>query len=329
MRAAVRENRFAVPVVGNWTTADRALIALGRSLKAVGYSFTTITPASHARVNARPANRTGNTLTDVFGWSRSFRPVDLPHAIVDLLRQSGEIEEANDLARSTVRFSSIGDQLFVHSSFPTNDADSVFFGPDTYRYVRAMRQHLTAGDLKGRRVVDIGAGSGAGGIALTHEFGDDHGELILADLSEKALRFSRINVALNETPRVTVVGSDILSAVDGQPDVILANPPYMIDPAARVYRDGGGALGFELSLRIVKESLARLRPGGKFLLYTGAPVVRSVDRFREALLPSLNRARHSFVYEEIDPDVFGEELEGAPYSEVDRIALVVLALEVH
>jgi hypothetical protein len=86
-------------------------------------------------------------------------------------------------------------------------------------------------------------------------------------------------------------------------------------------------LGFDLSLRIVDESLDRLYPGGRFLLYTGAPIVAGEDAFFEALRPRLDEGRFRYSYEEIDPDVFGEELQAAPYDEVDRIAAVVLTVD--
>jgi hypothetical protein len=34
-----------------------------------------------------------------------------------------------------------------------------------------------------------------------------------------------------------------------------------------------------------------------------------------------------FTYEELDPDVFGEELENAPYDQADRIAVVGVTIE--
>jgi hypothetical protein len=34
-----------------------------------------------------------------------------------------------------------------------------------------------------------------------------------------------------------------------------------------------------------------------------------------------------FTYEELDPDVFGEELESAPYDQADRIAVVGITIE--
>ena len=58
-----------------------ALLWLGRWLQGEGYRFTTVTPATHARADAREDARTARTLRDIFGWSRPFSPDLLtPHA---------------------------------------------------------------------------------------------------------------------------------------------------------------------------------------------------------------------------------------------------------
>jgi hypothetical protein len=44
------------------------------------------------------------------------------------------------------------------------------------------------------------------------------------------------------------------------------------------------------------------------------------------LRPVLQLYASHFVYEEIDPDVFGEELERPAYAHVDRIAAVGLTV---
>ncbi len=64
--------------------ADGALLRLAAAVRATGYRFTTVTPATHARVNARPGNAGARGLEDVFGWSRPFRPEILPPALFDL-----------------------------------------------------------------------------------------------------------------------------------------------------------------------------------------------------------------------------------------------------
>jgi methylase of polypeptide subunit release factors len=302
---------------------DAGLVALGRHLKARGYRFTTVTPATHARVNARPDNKTAATLEDIFGWSRPFSPDVLPEGMAGALRDGGAMAAHDNLCRSTVRFSTLEKQIFMHSAFPTDTADAVFFGPDTYRFANALRTTFRdAGNGRTLTIVDIGCGSGAGGLYL-RSLQSRPVHLILGDINPAAVRFARINAVLNGC-EARVVQSDVMRDISDSADIIIANPPYLVDASARVYRHGGGTLGFDLSLRIVDEALGRLAPGGRLLLYTGAPVVAGVDKFREAVEPRLGA--HAFTYEECDPDVFGEELDEPAYAEVDRIAAVVLTV---
>jgi release factor glutamine methyltransferase len=306
---------------------DNALVTLGKELQARNYRFTTITPASHHRVNLRPAN-SASPLERVFGWSRPFQPIELPQGMLDLLEQADELDAGDDGLRSKVRFSSLGEQLFVHSAFPTEAPDSVFFGPDTYRFVRALAQEL-AGVPAGTSftIIDIGCGSGAGGLhAAARMSCRTRADVILSDVNPKALRYSRINASINGLSGVRTVLSDVFDKINEGGDLIIANPPYLVDRSARLYRHGGGALGFDLSIRIVEESIDRLYPGGRLFLYTGAPVVDGTDTFFEAVRPRLDARNCRYRYEEIDPDVFGEELESAPYDCVDRIAVVALTV---
>jgi methylase of polypeptide subunit release factors len=120
----------------------------------------------------------------------------------------------------------------------------------------------------------------------------------------------------------------VLAGVDGAIDAVIANPPYLADRQHRTYRDGGGALGIELSLRIVRDALARLSPGGQLVLYTGSPVIDGSHPLREALAPILAARRCRARWSELDPDVFGEELDASPYDTVDRIAVVALTVDV-
>ena len=48
------------------------------------------------------------------------------------------------------------------------------------------------------------------------------------------------------------------------------------------------------------------------------------DLFRDAVVPLLRDAEIEFRYDEIDPDVFGDELDMPGYEEVERIAAVSL-----
>jgi release factor glutamine methyltransferase len=294
---------------------ERALIALGRELRRVGYRFVTITPSTHARVDAKEGHP-ASSLRDIFGWSRPFTKDVLPPSLFDLLDRAEALVESRGVFRSAVRFSSLGGQLFVHSAYPTTHPGAVFFGPDTYRFCRAIMH----ANVRAQRVVDIGCGSGAGGIIA----GRTADRIVLADVNDEALAFSRVNTELAGMPHVEILRSDVLAEVFGPIDFIVANPPYMRDGLHRAYRDGGGEFGEGLSLRIVNEAIDRLAPGGTLLLYTGAAIVDGSDIFLDAATPLLREAGMTFRYEEVDPDVFGEELERPAYAAVERIAAVVL-----
>jgi hypothetical protein len=82
--------------------------------------------------------------------------------------------------------------------------------------------------------------------------------------------------------------------------------------------------GAGLSLQIVDAALERLRAGGTLLLYTGIAIVDGRDEFLEAILPPLKAACDSWSYEELDPDIFGGQLDCEGYEEVERIAAVWL-----
>jgi methylase of polypeptide subunit release factors len=307
---------------------DQALLNLGKELRAHNYRFITTTPATHLRVSCRSLGAI-SPLTRVFGWNLPFSAGELPPRILALMQQAGELAYEHGSLRSKVRFSTIGEQLFVHSGFPTDAADSVFFGPDTYRFVRALR-HVVA-DLRAKApftIVDIGCGSGAGAICAARFLNGAVAEIIMSDINSKALRFSAINAALDGIHGAKAVRSDLLEEIEQAGDLIIANPPYLVDRARRLYRHGGGEFGCDLSVRIVEQALDRLRPGGRLFLYTGTPVVNGIDLFRATVEPRLRAANCSYSYEELDPDVFGEELDNPPYDRVDRIAVIGLTMNI-
>lgn len=304
-----------------------ALLALGRALADTGYTFVTVGPETHRRVNAR-ADATGRgearTLRDVFGWSRPFAPGLLPPRLLELARAADVLESEGERLRARVRFSTLHDRLFAHSAYPTLASDAVFFGPDTYRFCDLVRDELQSRSR--RRVVDVGCGSGAGGIVA----GKLAAEVVLADINARALAIARVNAALSGlADKTTMAESDVLAGVGGSFDLVIANPPYMVDGRGRAYRDGGGSFGEALAVRIAREALARLDRGGQLILYTGAAIVDGIDTFLAAAGTVCDEAGARWEYREIDPDVFGEEIENNDaYAAVERIAAVALVATV-
>jgi len=297
---------------------------LGRRLLADDYRFTTVTPLTHQRNNSRDENHQARDLRDIFGWNRPFASELLPEAELEALLSRAILRAHAGLWISEVRWSSLHDHLFVHSAFPTVSNDSVFFGPDTYRFAQAIEEHLRTSTHPIRTAVDIGCGSGAGAILIAKARHD--AQVLALDINPTALRFTAVNAALAETENVSAWHSDLLDSASGEFDLIVANPPYMQDSQKRAYRHGGDRLGSELSVRIVSQAMARLTVGGSLVLYTGSPWVEGVDLFLDHARPLIDKAGYSWSYREVDPDVFGEELETEIYSHAERIAAVVLTV---
>jgi len=313
-------------------TAPRTQVALqrlGEALQQAGYRHTTVTPATHARVNARPANHMATDLRGVFGWSRPFRPDVLPGYIFALMQESGVAIACEEGWRSMVRASTLNNHLYFHSAWPTDAAGAVFFGPDTYRYAAALSQYFSTQNLalqrlQVRRAADIGCGSGAGAIELALRL--PQAEIVAVDINDAALQLTRVNAVVAGVS-IQARNSDLLAHVEGNFDLIVANPPYMVDRAERAYRHGGGPLGATLSLAIIDAALERLNPGGTLLLYTGSAIVDGVDLFLRAVSQRL-QGKCSWSYRELDPDIFGEELETGTYAVADRIAAVFLCVKI-
>ena len=306
-----------------------ALTEIGRLLQRSGYDFTAVTPETYRRNNARVRkDGTGtprDALRDVFGWNRPFRRGDAPDGVVSLLERAGASKRVGDELISTVRYSTLAGNLFVHSGYPTLEDDSVFFGPDSYRFTAFVARELAAEPPRSScRIVDVGCGSGVGGIVAGRLLAGS--SVVLADINRRALGYARVNANLARLDIAGFCESDVLSGVDGAFDLVIANPPYMVDPQARLYRHGGAHQGAGLSLRMLHEGVQRLARGGRLLMYTGTAVVAGRDVFFEQAREILRQAGLRFRYEEIDPDVFGEELDEPAYADVERIAAVGLVV---
>jgi release factor glutamine methyltransferase len=96
--------------------------------------------------------------------------------------------------------------------------------PETEEAVEIVAE--IAGRRLVRRAVDVGTGSGAIAIALARMLPD--ARVVATDAHETALRFARANVArygLEE--RIEVRHGDFLEPVADEPDVVVANLPYL------------------------------------------------------------------------------------------------------
>ncbi|HXH25118.1 MAG TPA: peptide chain release factor N(5)-glutamine methyltransferase [Vicinamibacterales bacterium] len=132
--------------------------------------------------------------------------------------------------------------------------------------------------LAGPRVADIGTGSGCIAVALAHEIADCR--VVATDVSADALAVAFDNaVRHGVADRIAFVATSYLGGIDGDFDLIAANPPYVRDgdrPAlARGVRHEpevalfGGETGLRNLAATLETAAAKLRPGGWLVVEFG------------------------------------------------------------
>lgn len=312
--------------IKSFTQTQHALLILLRWLAHQHYEFITISPLSHAQYLTRRGHDPACHLRDIFGWNLCFKAELLPEDLFSQLKDQQLIRSTAHGWQSTIRVSSLNQQLFVHSGYPTLEAQSVFFGPDTYRFVRALNGWIAVEQPVIQRAIELCCGAAPAAIRVAAQY--PAAEIFATDINPIALHYASVNAQANQTSNVLTQNSNLFEQVEGHFDLITANPPYLVDSKSRLYRHGGGLLGAELSLNIVQQSLPRLAVHGSLVLYTGVVICDGHDLFYAAVQSHLAKhADYSWTYAEIDPDVFADELNQGDYPNADRIAAVVLMVK--
>lgn len=299
------------------STSRSALLTLLAELEASGYDFVPPTPSTHGRVVARPDRQEARDIRDVLGWSLPAARGILPRALEAALIEAGVLVPDEDGRLIPQLRASRGEgTLFWHSRYPTTAHDSVFLGPDSYRFAQFILARM---DPKARSILDYGAGAGVGGIIAARRAED--AVLTIADINPKALFLASIN-AEHAGVRHRTVEVTQPSEVEGRFDLIVTHPPFMIDAERRAYRDGGDLYGAALSLDWVLQGIDLLGADGRLIMHTGVSIVDGRDVLLDALRDRLPAVGLDMTYLELDPDIFGDELDKPAYADVERIAAV-------
>ena len=129
------------------------------------------------------------------------------------------------------------------------------------------------------RILDLCTGSGCIGISVAKHL--PYQELLLVDLSEKALAVAKKNAEKHLGGNVRLLQSDLLTEVQGKRfSLLLSNPPYIV---SKVIPDlerevseyepkmalDGGEDGLVFYRRIAREAKAVLLPGARLYLEIG------------------------------------------------------------
>ena len=195
----------------------------------------------------------------------------------DLTQSAGRESLSSELSVSTDTESSssslIGSASYASSSPPTS--------------LVGLKERLPDAP----RILDVGTGSGVIALTLAGEL--PKADVTAVDVSPDALALARENAErLGLTGRVQWLQSDLLEAVEGAFDLIIANLPYIpggeiAGLAREVQHDpvlalDGGPVGTEIMERLIDQARCHLKPGGRLVLEIGidqsAPLAAVLER---------------------------------------------------
>jgi len=204
-----------------------------------------------------------NTLVRLFLLGQAVS-VDAARAAVapmplDQLMASGLLKRTDAGIGSEAMLIPCEDLLVVHD-FPAE----ISGGPEPVNHVLGVgRASITLANLTARRqgetVLDLGTGSGFQALLAARHAA----RVVATDLNPRALNFASLNARLNGITTFELRQGSLYEPVaDGQFDLIVANPPFVISPEARyLYRDSD-LPGDAISEQVIRGASVRLREGG-------------------------------------------------------------------
>ena len=151
--------------------------------------------------------------------------------------------------------------------------------PETEFLVEEALCHLPRLASTPLHVVDVGTGSGCLAVAIAHERSDTR--LTATDVSAAALAVARRNAQRHGVEdRISWMCTPFLDGVEGAPDLIVANLPYVpeadlpnLPPEVREFEPrvalDGGADGLAMIRQLIEHARARLVPGGHLVVELG------------------------------------------------------------
>ena len=172
--------------------------------------------------------------------------------------------------------------------------------PESELLVDAALDHMRQARIRSALVADVGAGSGAVGIALArHRRGVN---LICSDVSREALRIARDNAQrLLRRPNAAFVQGDLLTPLPGPFHCVVANLPYIpeerleeLEPEVAEHEPRvaltPGSRGTELILRLITQLPSRLHPNGIAVLEVDPGQESAIADAAHQMLPNADIA---------------------------------------
>lgn len=160
-----------------------------------------------------------------------------------------------------------GEQEFFGRSFVVNE-HTLIPRPDTERLVEVVLDWVKKSGLNAGRILDLGTGSGCIAITLAKEL--PSWQVVAVDFSAEALQIAKQNAERLSVSNCQFVQSNWFGGVEGEFDVIVSNPPYIVkddehlsalmaEPITALVSDGEGLFDIE---QIVSQAHEFLKDDG-------------------------------------------------------------------
>ena len=144
----------------------------------------------------------------------------------------------------------LGKTNFMDLEFKVNSS-VLIPRPETEELVRLMLDE----DLDGKEILDIGTGSGCIAISLAKNF--PNAKVTALDISKDALNVAKENTKLNNV-EVNFINADIFKyKSDKKYDVIVSNPPYVLESEKIIMKQN--VLDFEPELALFVKDIEPLK----------------------------------------------------------------------
>jgi release factor glutamine methyltransferase len=172
--------------------------------------------------------------------------------------------------------------LFIRRALARTDVTRMFglritvppsvFHPRFFRTTRFLGEYLQGVELKGRKFLEMGCGSGILSLLAARK----GATVTAADINPEAVAATHANAAANRLAEcVAAVESDLFSglAMNGGFDVILWNPPfYPVDPTDHASHAWNAGAGYGVLARFARSVKDFLRPGGKLIMQVSTEI---------------------------------------------------------
>lgn len=183
----------------------------------------------------------------------------------------------------------LGYEYFFEHRFKVTK-DTLIPRPETEELVALC---LSMNDQQGKKVVDIGTGTGA--IAISLKLNRPKWQVTAVDISKEALIVAEENAESLQT-EIVFKQSDVLSAITEKQDIIISNPPYiseeewdLMDESVRTYEPKTALFaenkGLAIYQKIALESRSLLTPEGMIFLEIGFQQGHAVQNIFQQAFP--------------------------------------------